>query len=169
MMYLERIIFKMEASDEYDKLKLWKIDYSVTDLDNLKKEYFPKKIEVKEAKNIHIIVQVPATTGKNSVEFDEKNTILSAIKTLSNKRDNKPIDLEVENVVLNGASVRFADIILVRENGTKYLDIQCKWDYGSKNMTEGNVEDDVENLNNLISNGKDMYDDYELITIIFTT
>ncbi|GBB89346.1 hypothetical protein RclHR1_01600018 [Rhizophagus clarus] len=68
----------------------------------------------------------------------EANEQFPNSKALTNKRDNKLIDLEIgEVVVLNAASARFADIILVRENGTKILFmIRCKWDYGSKNMTE---------------------------------
>jgi hypothetical protein len=91
---------------------------------------------------------------------------------LTSKSDNKPIDLESgEVIVLNGASSKFSDIILVRMNGTKYLFmIQCKWDYGSREMTEKAVDDeDIKNLNGLISKVKEMYESYELITIIFTT
>jgi hypothetical protein len=58
----------------------------------------------------------------------EANEQFPVNKSLTNKRDNKPIDLESgEVVILNSASAEFADIILVRMSGTKYLFmIQCK-------------------------------------------
>ncbi|CAG8581075.1 9629_t:CDS:1 [Dentiscutata erythropus] len=93
-------------------------------------------------------------------------------KNLTNKSNDEPIDLESGDVVvLNDASANFADIILVRMNGVKcLLMIQCKWDYGSKEMTEKIVDnEDTKNLNKLLSEIKKMYESYELITIIFTT
>jgi hypothetical protein len=102
----------------------------------------------------------------------EANEQFPVDKSLTNKHDNKPIDLESgEVVILNSASAEFAGIILVRMNSTKYLFmIQCKWDYCSIDITEKNVEyEDVKNLKNLIYKVKEMYDDYELITVVFTT
>jgi hypothetical protein len=102
----------------------------------------------------------------------EANEQFPAKKELTSKSDNEKIDLESGDViVLNGASAKFSDIFLVRINGTKYLFmLQCKWDYGSREMTEKAVDDeDIKNLDGLISKVKNMYKDYELITIIFTT
>ncbi|PKY30519.1 hypothetical protein RhiirB3_447640 [Rhizophagus irregularis] len=104
----------------------------------------------------------------------EANEQFPATKKLTSKPDKKPIDLESGDViVLNGASSKFSDsIILVRMNGIKYLFmLQCKWDYGSRDMTEKEAVDDedIKNLDALISNVKNMYEGYELITVIFTT
>ncbi|CAG8719607.1 32331_t:CDS:2, partial [Racocetra persica] len=84
-------------------------------------------------------------------------------KKLTNKYDNKSIDLESGTVVvLNNISADFTDIILVRMNGEKcLLIIQCKWDYID--------DDDIKNLSKHIAEFKKIYEGYELITIIFTT
>ncbi len=82
-------------------------------------------------------------------------------KELTDKYNNNTIDLESGDfVVLNDVSAKFADIILVRKNGTKFLFmIQCKWDNCSKEMTETETDDKL----------KEIYDTYELIKIIYTT
>lgn len=47
--------------------------------------------------------------------------------------------------------------------------IQYKWNYGSRKMIEKAVDSEVnKHLKELSSNFKNMFKDYELITIIFT-
>ncbi|GET01642.1 hypothetical protein GLOIN_2v1720049 [Rhizophagus clarus] len=77
----------------------------------------------------------------------KSNEQFLATKRLISKSDNKPIDLKSENgIVLNDVSAN------------------------SREITEKAVNnEDIKNLNVLNSNVKNMYEGYELITVVFTT
>ncbi|GBC04886.1 hypothetical protein RclHR1_05920006 [Rhizophagus clarus] len=86
-------------------------------------------------------------TMKNLQQNGHTVLFLCTTKRLISKSDNKPIDLKSENgIVLNDVSAN------------------------SREITEKAVNnEDIKNLNVLNSNVKNMYEGYELITVVFTT
>ncbi|GBB92486.1 hypothetical protein RclHR1_20100003 [Rhizophagus clarus] len=127
----------------------------------------------------------PGATGEDiylDIPVDLKNLrVCEAINqflknpVLKNRFDSKLIDLmSGEVIVINAQSAKFSDIFLVRKAAFDVLDvitiIQCKWDYGSKEITETEVKDeDVKNLRGLIKYFNQLYQRCELVTILFTT
>ncbi|CAG8501413.1 8858_t:CDS:2 [Funneliformis caledonium] len=90
---------------------------------------------------------------------------------LTTKR-NEQIDWKNGDVVvLNGKSAEFADIFFVREtDDTSFFTMdQSKWDYASKTMTEDDVDNEEVKNNNGFYGTLDLHENYEPMTIIFTT
>ncbi|CAG8714764.1 42816_t:CDS:2, partial [Gigaspora margarita] len=89
---------------------------------------------------IYIIVELPAVTDWNF--WDDFGKLYPGAYG-EDIYTQLHVVLKKLHVFFNGTSADFVDIILVRMNSAICLFmIQCRWDYGSKEMTEKTVDDE---------------------------
>jgi hypothetical protein len=147
-------------------------------------EAFRTNLAIRMGKTTMTLRELYPNADESDVYFDmsvklkplrvcEANEQFPLTNPLTEKSDGKIIDWQSGDVVvINGSHAPFANVFFVRElehtADNKFLMMnQCKWDYGSKKITESKVdEEDGKNLQNFYTA---IDDDYMLITIIFTS